>query len=234
MNIAICEDDILAAQDLSSMIEQWSGKVGRRTTCDAYDSAEQFLFQWPAHKKYDLIFLDINMGKISGMQLAESIRQIDESMIIVFVTRLKGYLVHGYKVNTFWYLFKPIQEGDCFETLAKAQVYIDNKSKNWFVMQIPNHYTVIPLDEILYFESDAHYVIAHSKRGGIRFRERFKDINLPYPYFCQCHRAVIVNMIHVYMMNRDKVQLDDATVLPVSQTYWAALNQAFLAYHGKG
>ena len=108
MKIAVCEDQTVQIDLLNYEIENWSDEKNISISIDNFTTAEAFLFQWSDYNKYDIIFLDIKLSKMSGIELSNIIREKDKNIDIVFVTGFLKYALHGYKVGAIQYLMKPV------------------------------------------------------------------------------------------------------------------------------
>lgn len=237
MRIAVCEDEVYHIEILTGIISKWGKSRNLRTEVFTFSNAESFLAQWSDECPFDIVFIDIHMGKMSGIELAEAIRKTDPNILLVFVTSIREFVFRGYEVNALHYLLKPIRAGDCFSVLDKARKIVEGFMSEAFIFQNNDERISIPVNKIFYFESVRHYMNVHSETGSYRFREKISMVEerVPKPQFCRCHRSIIVNVYHVHLINKTAVQLNDEvmTVLPVSQTYWPLLNQSFIAYHGR-
>ena len=179
------------------------------------------------------MFLDIQMAKMNGMELAKNIRAVDKAILIVFTTGLKNYVFRGYEIQAFHYLLKPLKEQDCFSVLFKAATVIENKAHEVFIIMQEKQAVRLYKDEIYYFEVQAHYVIAHTTHGDYRYKEKLQNIEvtLPQPNFCRCHRSYLINLRHVRVINRDKVQLSNMMCVPISRNSWRTLNVCFAEFY---
>ena len=101
MRIAICEDNEEHLEILKEMVNRWAKEEEKPIVIGRYQSAEQFLFCMKDEPHYDLAFLDIQMSKINGLQLAKMIRKEDRLIFIVFTTALKQYAPKGYGFSVF-------------------------------------------------------------------------------------------------------------------------------------
>lgn len=173
------------------------------------------------------------MKTIDGMSLAEMIRKTDQQMIIVFVTSFKDLVFRSFDVGAAKYVVKPIKPTDCFNILDSAYKKVKSWKNNVFLIPVETQIVRLLLNDILYFENIAHYIEVHSTTGGYRYKDRISDLEerLPCAQFFRCHRSYIVNFYHVQIINQDRLQLDDGTVLPVARARWELLNIAFMAYH---
>ena len=119
MRIAICEDNQEHANVLKGMIQKWTETEEIKVDMNYYESAEQFLYYWEKGEPYDLIFMDIQMNRMNGMELARYIRQQDRAVFIIFTSGLLNYVFKGYEVSAFRFLRKPLQEKDVLAALRR-------------------------------------------------------------------------------------------------------------------
>jgi two-component SAPR family response regulator len=106
MRIAVCEDERLYRDYILTDIRKWADTTGQDIILSSYDSAEALLMIW-GDVLFDIIILDIELKKMSGMDLARIIRNTGEDVIIVFITNYANYSLEGYDVNPLHYLLKP-------------------------------------------------------------------------------------------------------------------------------
>lgn len=233
MRIAICEDNESHAQILNQYIQSWAKHQGLTVCIACYQSAEAFLFEWSKDNTFDLAFLDIELKHINGLELAQDIRKQDQGMLLVFTTGLQDYVFRGYEVQAFRYMLKPIKEKECIKTLDAAyHVFLNQTDDTYAIVQERESIRLFKR-EILYFEMDNHYVIAHTVRGVYRYKDKLSHIALMLgePRFCRCHRSYIVNLEHVSTINQKKVEIDYGDILPISRVRWQSLNQCFISYY---
>ena len=233
MRIAICEDERTHAALLESEIAKWSTTTREPLQVEHFYSGEEFLIAWPDEKQYDLVFIDIEMGQINGIELAKIIRSRDETMMIVFVTGLWDYVLHGYDMRALKYIIKPIKAVDCCKVMDRAVAQIRRAKDDYLIIRQETTASRVLYEDICYFEIRSHYIDVVTTSGTITYKEKISNLEeiLPSPQFLRCHRSYIVNMHHTRTIMPDKVQMDDHTILPVARARWAALNEAFMAYH---
>ena len=233
MKIAICEDERAHATLLESEIAEWGTAVHEMPDIKHYFSAEEFLMVWPEERDFDLVFIDIQMRHISGIELASIIRSKDEEMIIVFVTGVWDYVLRGYDIRALKYIIKPIKTADCIKVLDGATRQIRKWKDDYMIVRRENITTRVHYDDIIFFEIKSHYIDIVTTDGHMTYKEKMRNLEetLPTPQFFRCHRSFIVNMHHVDMIQPEKIQMDDGSILPVARARWANLNEAFLKYH---
>ncbi|HRX58347.1 MAG TPA: LytTR family DNA-binding domain-containing protein [Eubacteriales bacterium] len=231
MRIGICEDNLTHGKLIRQLLSEWAAARGVPLEIETFQSAENFLFLQPDARPFDLLLLDIQMGKMNGMELARQLRREKNSVPIAFLTALKDYAFEGYGVGAVHYLLKPIcREAlwDCLDRVTKvmasdpvAMLVVDNRR--------------LRQSEILYAESDSHYVRIHLAHEAVTAKKNFRDLlNLLDPrMFTQCHRSYVVNLSAVERLTRNEILLDNGERIPLSRTYWQDANRAFIGYHGK-
>ncbi|MBO5033160.1 MAG: response regulator transcription factor [Lachnospiraceae bacterium] len=234
MRIAICEDNREHAEILEKMIRSWAEQEKTAVVIEQYQSSEQFLFCMKDKPCYDLIFIDIQMPKINGFQLAKIIREEDRMIFLVFTTGEKRYVRKGYEVSAFRYLLKPMQKDEVFLTLTQANQMMKERKRDAVIVTRGNESRRIFKADIYYIEVDNHHIILHLKEETIRFKAKLKEFEVQFqePQFCKCHRSYIVNLQYAEKISKEGVEIDGKETLPVSKTYWNALNHCYMVYYG--
>ena len=233
MRIAICEDNREHAEILAGMVNHWAKKEDMQVSIGYYQSAEQFLFCMKDEPPYDLAFLDIQMSKINGLQLARMIREEDRLIFLVFTTALKKYAPKGYEVSAFRYLIKPLQEDEVFQALSAASQMLEVRKKEAIIVTQSDKSRRVFMDDIYYIEVDNHHIILHLRDETIRFKAKLKELETQFkePQFCKCHRSYIVNMKYAGRISREGVEIDGKKTLPISKSRWEALNHCYMEYY---
>ncbi|MBQ8487339.1 MAG: response regulator transcription factor [Prevotella sp.] len=217
LNCAIIDDEPLAAQLLASYVKD----IPFLMLTGTYNSALTAMADL-RNKSVDLLFLDIQMPELSGLELA---KLIPSRTRIVFTTAFKEYAVEGYKVSAFDYLLKPISFNDFISTA--------NKAREWFELQryqtgineqrlifVKSDYRLVRvmLDDILYIEGVKDYVrikLANGERIMSLINMKRLEELLPYPEFMRTHRSYIAHMPKVTAVDKQRLMYGDE-VVPIS------------------
>lgn len=198
---------------------------------DTYTSGEAFLENWPS-KSYDLVFLDILMEGISGIEVARKIRETDSECLLIFISSSKEYALQGFEVRAFDYLLKPLSEERfqktmnlCQNELAKHIRYIEVKESRTLVK--------IPLNEIIYTDYYNHYIQIHTAARLIRSYQQFdvfSPLLLCYPQFLCCYRNCIVNMDHVDSVDKHDFVMENGERVPITRGNRNSIYQQYADY----
>jgi DNA-binding LytR/AlgR family response regulator len=174
-------------------------------------------------EKVDLIFLDINMPEISGMQLVQT---LSPRPMIIFTTAYSHYAVESYDLNALDYLLKPITFERFLAAINKAAS--GQPSKNGvgkeddpivFIKSGPQTYPV-KVSEILYLEKDGNYITVHLKDRKILIRENMGDIFdlVPAADFLRVHKSYVVAIKHITMIEIHQLVINGEKI-PIGSTY---------------
>lgn len=218
---------------MEEMVNRWAKRENEQVAIGRYQSAEQFLFCMKDEPHYDFAFLDIQMSKINGLQLAKMIREEDRLIFLVFTTALKKYAPKGYEVSAFRYLIKPLQENEVFQALTKASQMNEDRKREAVIVTRGDESRRIYKDDICYIEVDNHHIILHLRDETIRFKAKLKEFETQFrePQFCKCHRSYIVNLRYTGKISKEGVEIDGKVTLPISKSRWEVLNHCYMEYY---
>ncbi len=204
IRVAIVEDNETDAKILSSCIAAWCAKNEKETmNCTVYSDAVKFLEQ--GCLTADVVFMDIEMPYMDGMDAAAEFRKYNRDAILIFATRATKYAVRGYAVDAIGYLVKPIGERAFSETFEKAlRLHRDRTRQQTLMVKVKDGMMKLSTDRILYIESASHQLNivtedeVYQVWGGL---DKMKE-QLPEE-FAACHRGYIVNLKHVDNVKKD-------------------------------
>lgn len=209
MKIAIIDDLIECINEIRNCLNCFFQEhyIYENLTIKEFFSGEEFLTDFKKDS-FDLIFIDQYMNGLSGINTAKNIRQIDELVVLVFITSSRDHAIDSYQVRASGYLLKPFTYVDFKNTLSIIGM---EKLKNARFIDIENE--KILLREILWCNIDGHYIQIHTtQRGILRYRLPFKTITdklINYSQFLTCYKGCIINLDHVD-------QIDDADFILIT------------------
>lgn len=217
LNIVIIEDETKYADELETIIvHEWqAGNI--EVSVKRYKTAENFLRRKALFHDVHLIFIDIELSGINGIELAEALREKAYRNMIVFVTNHESYAIDGYAVGAYRYCLKPIDHGCVLSCLDKAR---EDYFGEYFVYKTGRKQYRVPFSEILCFSASDHYVEIKTAQKGYRYKATLKSVLLSLPdYFVRCHKSCVVNLRHVRAIEGSALRLDDGSELDIGAVW---------------
>lgn len=230
MKIAICDDNSAELTRVSSLLEiyQTEKKVG--FTYRTFLSAPKMLEEM--HQEiFDLLFLDILMPEVNGMQAAHSIRTFDEDIKIVFLTSSPEFAVESYTVEAYTYLLKPITRETLFPLLDKLFAQ-KQRTDDYFIVKCKTGVIRILFSKLSYVEVLGKTLFFHMIDGAVyeasASLSEYETVILSHPYFLRVHRSFLVNLLQIKELTRqDFITLDGDTV-PISRRLYSTVKDAYV------
>ena len=219
---AICDDSREDIDYIEKLIREWNKEAGYQIRIDRFPSGEAFLFAHEDDPETDVLLLDIEMKALSGIDLAQKLREAGSRMQIVFVTGYMEYIAQGYDVEALHYLLKPVTGEKLFRVLDRAMERLKNRERE-LTITMPEGIVRIPLTEIRYLT--IHGRESYSVKRTLSQLEALLDER-----FYRIHRSYIVNLQLVKKCMRTEVILKDDTELPLSRRHYEGLNRAMITY----
>lgn len=203
---------------------------------DTFSSGEAFLTQ--KKYSYDLLFLEVDLPGIDGLETAKLFRKFSPSALIIFNTHNTKYAIDGYTVNAFAFLVKPISISVLQNTLIQALKRI--KKANIHTAQISITTTqglhLINVSDILYVEVQRHtlfyYIIKNNKLIKLRTYGSMKDVafTLGDLSFKKCSACYLINLKYVNGIEKKNVLLPPNITLPISRQFLKSFSNALTTY----
>lgn len=231
ISIAICDDEIYMLKDLNEKVTAYMEKKGLTYYVELFESAEKLIFQ---NAKFDIIFLDIQMDRMNGMQAAEKLRLYDDNCYIIFVTVLKEFVFEAFEVNAANYLLKPLSDQKLMNTLDKIVKQLENREGQYLTIHKGQSSWKINIEDIFYCEVIKRIIYIHQQGSVMDYYETIECLekNLPSNFF-RCHRSYIINLHHVKGYQNNYVIMKNADSIPVSRLRQQDFSDAILEYMKK-
>ena len=226
LRVAFCEDNPVDTELLTALIEI----TGLPHTLDRFVSGEAFLESFEKDK-YNLIFLDVYMGRLTGVQTAELIREIDTQVVIVFITTSEDFTREGYRLNAYKYLLKPITTKDIVDALELATLKRNGARGATLTIVTDNIPVIIPLNDILYIESRNRQSLINTTDETYATNMTLDVLMklLPSPRFLPSHRSFIVNLDHVDELQEDFI-MDNGEIAYITVKNYRKVKKAYESY----
>lgn len=212
--IAICDDIKYEAGLLVDCIKLYADRTGIAAEPEYYSSGEALLKAMESENRlFDMVFLDVIMGGINGIETARDLRRIDSKIPVVFLTTTRDFAVESYDVHASAYVIKPFDQQKIFGLLDSL---LHREPDRRIALKSGYSYVYITLAEIRYAESQGHSLIVHTTDKDIIISEKLSVLEeqLADPRFLRCHQSYLVNMDFIRSCDEDFV-LKDGTRIPV-------------------
>ena len=196
MQIAICDDEVSMVQILEEKIK----KLLPDAVIEKYLSGDELI---ASGSKPDILFLDIQMPGMDGMETAKMLRQDNEDMILIFVTAAEEYVFQAFDVGAFHYLVKPFSDEKLKEVVTKAVHNIKRSSRlekdeKYIMVQTAGSHIKIFLRDIVYAEVYNRKVIIHTRSTDIEYYGKLQELSdMAGTDFFRTHRAYLVHFKYV-------------------------------------
>ena len=233
LKTAIVEDDESYREELSSYVKRYAAESGQDIQIFIYGDGSAILKEY--EPKYDIILLDIEMPKINGMETARRIRAVDPGVVLVFITNMASYAIHGYEVGALDFITKPVTWFTFQLRFRRAVERAAMRKDEEILLAGRDGVEKIQVRDIYYVEVQNRMLYYHTKRGTIELRGTMKSAEetlLPH-HFAKCNHWYIVNLAHVKRITKDTVIVGDME-LEMSRRARAGFLDALTAYMGGG
>ena len=228
MNIAVVDDEKAIREHICGLVEEQQPE----SRIEAYATGEELL---TSGKRFDIVFLDIQMEGMNGIEAARSLREKNANLgvgdtVLVFVTGIRDYVFDAFDLYAFQYLLKPIDEDKFAEVLARA-VREAAKKKERRVLFIKSRNLTLDQSEILYIESRAKKVEIHTA-GAAQAVEIYAAMDELEGQlgenFYRCHRAYIVNMDCITEYDSESITLTNGDRVYLTKKKYGEFVKAYM------
>ena len=216
-NIAICDDEQDFVTELEEMIQKYVGETGIEIRTTTFKNGLKLI---ECNKiELDLIFLDIQMDTINGLETAKRLREKDEKVSIIFLTSLAKYALAGYEYRAWNYIIKPITYVRLKNELDKWLKNYKRDDKKYILVHNGDGQQRVDLNTLQYLETYNRNVLLHTYKGEIISSKKMKylEADLDEDHFLRCHSSYLVNLFFVKRVGKLELELTNGERLPISQ-----------------
>ncbi len=230
--IIICEDKKVQREQIKEYLSPILNELEVLHEFIEYETGEQLLNNYS--QKAQLIFLDIQMGKLTGMETARKLREIDKEVDIIFLSGTTTYMQEGYEVNAKRYLIKPINQEEftrqvkpCIQSIVKKQ-----EEFIWIKSGYSTHKLLV--SDILYAETYGRKVNVYTKRKVYDTHISLGQIEkmLGQEQFFRCHRGYLVNLQYIEGFEKEYLSIAGNDI-PISRFKAKELKHALVKIIGE-
>lgn len=231
MRIAIAEDERSCARTLQDYLKKYETEYDCKLDALHYRSGEELLSAF--QNQFELIFLDVAMGGINGLETAKRIRKLDPDVVIIFITNLAQYAINGYEVDALDYILKPVSYFSFSQRLSRALARIRSRSKKYIMISDRNGSHRLDLDEIYYVDRQGHNLTYHTSSGKYTVIGTLKEAEkqLAQHHFFRCNSGYLVSLKHVESV-KDGCAMINGEALLISRPKKSSFMEALADYIG--
>lgn len=232
LRILYCDDEPAQEIYLQRAVQKWEETSRETIRLQTFRSAEEVLFELDQTVPYDLLLLDIQMKQMNGMELAREIRKRDRNVAVAFLTNDPGFVFDGYEVEAVGYLMKPVNP-DQLASLLNRIYEKKGKEKRYLIFRYSGEDYRLEEQEIVYLESDGHYIRIHGMDRIYDVKEKFQNMLnvLEGDGWIRPHRSYFVNLGYVEKITRTECMMENGERIPVSRNRYREVNEAFIDYY---
>jgi len=238
LNIAVCDDELFFRNEIESILISYLQNCGIGYSIDAFKSGEEFSLLGIEMLKYDIVFLDINMDHMNGIETAKKIREQSKDVYIVFVTAYIDYTLEGYKVDAVRYILK---NNNTLKSAVTESMDAIREKMNYSISLKEFEFregrlTVSP-EHILYIESNLHKLTFYVMEDSINKYTMYKKLDeveseLKDSGFLRIHQSYLVNCSHVKKVVRYTLIMDNGAELSIPKARYNGVRKSVAEYKG--
>lgn len=231
ITIAICDDENIFIENYIKIINKIKKDNKYNIELHTFNSGEDLIKYIIINDlRFDLVFLDIIMKEVNGIDTAKRIKKVDESTEIVFLTSSKEYALDGYEIKAFNYIIKNSDklEDKIFEAINHAYL---NRDK-YIVINNKSFVEKIDIKSIVYIESNKRKIIVYTVNGKYETYEKLDNIYIKLESygFVRTHRSYIINMDFIKKIEQKEIVTTTGDTVLISRANAEMVKERFMKY----
>lgn len=229
-NIGICDDGENVCSQIEEMLIKYAKENNVKVEVNVWYTGESLKNYLSQGRYLDILFLDIELFKLTGIEVGDYIRNCLDNMAmqIVYISGKASYAQQLFRTQPLDFLVKPILQEQVDDVMERA-IKIIKKKKERFEFQKGRDYYYIPMGEIFYLGSEGRKIKIVTAKKRFEFYGKLKDVSKYLNEdFIMIHQSSIVNRNHIFKYAYETVELIDGTILTVSIPYRKRIREILL------
>lgn len=221
ISIAVCDDDEACLKDIFDRLNSYIEKNNIDAYIKKFHSGSD-LIDALNRERFDIVFLDIYMEVIDGIQTALKIRETDSTCKIIFLTSSESHAVLSYEVKVNDYLLKPVNDEKLYKTVKIAIESIERSTGKYLVVKTNNGLKKLFFKDILYVESNARVLSVYdARKDKINLYKKLNDFEkeLNDLRFFRCHKSFLVNLDFVQEAKDSYFVMETGELISISKKF---------------
>lgn len=205
MHIAIVEDEQECREQLKQYVYQYGEETEKKFQVSLFQNGKEIVAEYTP--EYDIILLDIDMPEMDGMKTAECIRAQDSDVVLMFITNMAQYAIHGYAVGALDFVLKPIDYYIFSVRFSRAIKRAQKRESGQILLNLPDAIRKLNTRQIYYIEVQNRKLCYHTEIGNFVLRGTMQgaEKELGRYHFVRCNYWYLVNLSYVTEVRRDVV-----------------------------
>lgn len=234
IKIAICDDEDFFREEMEKLVSVYGNDAEHDFDIHTYSKAEDVATDiLEKNEQYHILFLDVEMDGMTGMEAAQKLRREGYKGVICFVTSQDRYAFDAFGVEAIGYVKKPAKYQDVKRLVQKALIQIyyqrdeEEAKKRYLEITTQNEKVMLDLQQVLYVEKRRNQCVIHMEDSEIVCYETLKKLyeRLDKSKFSFTHQGFIVNFDKIKEVKKDTVCFGAGREIPVSRRYQAELRE---------
>ena len=236
INIAVCDDEDESLHMIQKELYHAADKLNIEIETYFYNKGKKVLdFIYNEKEDFDILFLDIDMPDISGLEVAKKLRQKNSDIILIFISAHEQYVFESIEYNPFRYIRKNRIEKELIPTLKAAYQRLEEMQDSYIIVKTGEAEVRVKHSDIMYSETSARKIGIHLKNGEVLFvRKTIKELyeELNDEHFIKIHSGCVANAKYIGKYSNHDITLDNGEHLIVSRTRIKSVKIALMNYWG--
>lgn len=229
ITVAICDDEKYLMDQIRKLVSEFFRGKNTEASIVCFSNGEDLL---KYDKSIDILFLDIQMNGMDGMEAAKELRNRNFGGYIIFITILEEMVFQSFEVQAYDYLVKPIEEKKFKRTMERLFASMKNVNEEKLLVQKGYERSIISFDDIVFCEIIDRKVYLHlASADVVDFYDRIENLEARLDSrFFRCHRSYLINLKYLKSYKNGVAYMENGKEIPISRLRGKAFSEVVLQY----
>lgn len=235
--VAVCDDEVFYIEDMCQYMRAYESEMDYQIEIKDYRSGKLLLDDMKRkNSTFDILFLDVDMPELSGLETAKRVRETNPDIVICFVTSFEEYAYKAYQIDALGYLVKPIKYMELKHLLNRCMIQLqyckDKEQANdqYLELQVNKSKTIVAVEDILYIEKRRNQCIFHLEDKEAVIYDTLNHIyeKLDKKKFYYVHQGYIANFAQIKEVKPKVVCFGKNREIPISRKYYTIMREMYI------